>query len=115
MTCLKCLNPTASTVGFRQPEADVLCIDHLLWLLRERRRYRCANDSCGRKLLAGPDRVCEWCRLGRPVTQAVTTEMMPVKILRGAEYLAARDAALKDVSGAESENMVDDSEEDDDE
>lgn len=89
-------------------EVGVLCQDCLLFLAKARRRWRCAAPDCPRKtrLLLGPDRVCEWCRLGRPVSVDVTTAMVPVEVLRGAAYLAARDT-VKPVEPDELENVED--------
>lgn len=112
MNCASCDSAPVSVLC----EAGVLCQDCLLHLARLRRRYRCAAPDCPRKtgLLAGPDRICEWCRMGRQVSVNVTTEIHPVTILRGAKYLALRGEACKDRENEEAEKMEDDLTEGDD-
>lgn len=109
MTCISCdTGAPAHALGIatQEPAGEVLCPLCLLWLLRQRARYRCSRPDCDRRLLLGPDRECAWCLIGRPVSEDIDTVKVPVTILRGAAYLALRDATCKDGSDDESEKMA---------
>lgn len=114
MSCGMCLNPVAETLGFRQPEAAILCMDHLLVLLRKRAEPRwpvCPDCGGPMYLIDRPFPNCMSCHLRHPVTVNMHTGLLPVQVLRGATYLAARDAAVKDATESELENMEDELEE----
>lgn len=95
MTCALCDEPFASTLGFTQPEADLLCVVHMAKLLAHRKKKavtwpKCANADCERAIYLPhcaatntPRTICAWCALGRPVSIDVTTEIHPVSIQRG--------------------------------
>lgn len=104
VNCLKCPEVTFGSDGL----GAVLCVQHLLEVLKWKKAWTCAVPSCDRRLFLRPNRECAWCALGRPVTVNMTTEILPVKILRGADYLATRDAVCKDVTDDDPEKMEDD-------